>query len=165
MLKLNDRSVQPEQMRNQIKEAVNQLLNQHPEWMQMAAQGNYIALEESMETEFSKYEKIPYIISKTSMVDGFAHDVCEEFGEKKGQAMIYARAELMLHKNMPLSQFLQTLTKKFEEWNDVVSFYEEFKNTFWEEKNGRVISRAFLDEKIEFELDLFQSNPPMVCEP
>lgn len=165
MLKLNDRSVQPEQMREQIKEAVNQLLNQHPEWVQMATQGNYVALEEAMETEFSKYEKIPYIISKTSMIDGFAHDVCKEFGEKKGQVMIYARAELMLHKNMPLSQFLQLLTKKFEEWDDVVSFYEEFKNTFWEEKNGRVISRAFLDEKIEFELDLFQSNPPMVCEP
>lgn len=72
MLKLNDRSVQPEQMREQIKEAVNQLLSQHPEWMHMASQANYVALEEALETEFSKYEKIPYIISKTSMIDGFA---------------------------------------------------------------------------------------------
>lgn len=151
---------------------VEHVLAQHPELKKFARQRQYEALQELLETIFDRYHRESFVIQKAILDKGIDKDIQEELIKDEApfkiEDIFHCLATLYLHRRMTKESLAGVMKYRFTEPEDLEDFFDymEYKE-FLDVSgimyiNSPVISLTIAEQQ---ELDMFQSNIPMVCKP
>lgn len=155
---------------NNAKALALDVVKSNPEIVAMAAAKDYKSLQQWIEVNFSKQEKLAAVqqfFFNNEETNKVYETVCEDEGlnfnlVKKAVAM------LSLHRRIGLESFFNMMKNDFEEPESLKKFFKGLEETEFVERQGNLYittKRFTLTETQEIQLDLFQSNPPMIYRP
>lgn len=160
-------------MLNKILEAAkalaNWVLEKHPEFKQFVEEGKYKELQQKLEVDFSKQEKV-FWVERNLLNEEQCNAVkqhCELHGINFTIAM-KAIAKLALHRRVSITVFANMLKQYFKSPDELFEFIDKLVEAqlVIQKENLIITQTCFtLSKEQEDELELFQSNPCMVYKP
>lgn len=149
---------------------VKQVLDSHPELSEMAKKKDLKSLQQWLEVNFSKQEKLHYVV-KTLFNDESLNQIYEQVCDSVDidfNKVKKAIAHLALHRRLTRETFFNLMKDYFNTPDELCKFFKGMEETEFVEMQGTmyvVPERFTLTQDQENYLDLFQSNPPMVYFP
>lgn len=159
-----------EELKQTASKVVQITLDSYPQLKEWAKVHDLKSIQAWIETNFSKQAKLDWVIRKkleNTEIGKAINVVCES--ESLETKLVYkCLGELILHRRTSIDVMCNIMKHHFEVPSEMFSFIDKLKELKLVKYIDNVLitrEELALTKNEELELDLFQSNPAMVCKP